>query len=74
MNAAGDVWNKVRRKAGEACGFILELLRDVIGRMLFGIMLAMIGASIPSALLTGFGLGVVFSTALDLYWQRRAKP
>ena len=72
VDAVNDVWDKIRRQAGEAWRFFLEWLRDDLGRVLFGIILAMLGAVIPSTLLIGFGLGVVFDSALDFYWQRKA--
>lgn len=65
------VWEKLRKIAGEAWRAFMEWLRDDLGRLLFGTIVAMLGAAMPNSLVVGFGLGVTFASALDFYWQRK---
>lgn len=71
LSSMNMVWEKLRKIAGEAWKAFMEWLRDELGRMVFGIIVAMFGAAIWSGLLVGFGLGVIFASALGFYWQRK---
>lgn len=52
-------------------GFFTEWLLDDLVRMMFGVIVTMFGVALPNVLLSGFGLGVVFSSTLNFYWQRK---
>jgi len=48
---------------------VVKSLRDDLGRTTTGIVVAMFGAATSCSLLTGFGLGMTFSSMLGWYFR-----
>lgn len=59
----------LKKRVAKAWRDFQEVFSDDKGRLVMGIIIAMFGAATPNALVMGFGLGVIFASAISLCWR-----
>lgn len=67
----GEVAKELKKYAVATWKLFQDTLSDEKGRLFLGIVITMFGVVALNPLLSGFGLGVIFASAVSLCWRDR---